>query len=87
MEPCSKDEMRNMDTSGELFAPHFYIHLPVIYELRVLISFTSFETGFLTDANVTPSQGLRMYGIYLELFTQSTVVLVYPPCQSISSFL
>lgn len=62
MEPCSKDERRNMDTFGELLTPHFYIHLHVIYELRVLISFTSFETYLFIVANVTPLKDSECMG-------------------------
>lgn len=35
IESCSKDERTNMDTFGESSALYFYIHLPIIYELRV----------------------------------------------------
>lgn len=35
---------------------YFYLHLPVIRELWVFIPFTPFETGFLANANVAPSQ-------------------------------
>lgn len=45
-----------MDASGESFAPYFYIHFPIIHELWVLVPLTSFEVGFLTAINVTPSQ-------------------------------
>lgn len=45
-----------MNTSDDLFALYFYLHLPVIYELGVLVPFTSFETKFLTVVNVAPSQ-------------------------------
>lgn len=56
MELCSKDETVNMNTPCESYAPYFYIHLSIIYELRILIPFTSFKTEFLTAANIALSQ-------------------------------
>lgn len=43
MEPCLKGERANMNTFRESFAFCFYIHLPVIYEMRVIIPFTSWN--------------------------------------------
>lgn len=48
MKPYSKEERANMDTSSELFALYFYVHLHIIYDLWVFIQFTSFEMDFLT---------------------------------------
>lgn len=36
--------------------PYFYIHLHVINDLRVLISFTLFEVQVLAEVNIAPSQ-------------------------------
>ncbi|KAI5394958.1 hypothetical protein KIW84_061534 [Lathyrus oleraceus] len=44
-----------MDTSGDPFAPYFYLHLPFIYDLGVMVPFTYLETKFLTAVNVAPS--------------------------------
>lgn len=44
-----------MATRGGLYAPYFYFHISIIYELRVLISFTPFEADFLVTVNVAPS--------------------------------
>lgn len=35
--------------------PYFYMHLPDVQDLRVLISFTLFETQILANYNFTPS--------------------------------
>lgn len=59
IEPCSKDMRENVDTSGEPFAHYFYIHLPIFYELRVLIPFTYFKTYFLVTVNVSPYKVIR----------------------------
>lgn len=56
MEHCFKDERANMDTSSDPYALYFYLHLPIIYDLGVLVPFSSFETKFLITANVAPSQ-------------------------------
>lgn len=45
-----------MDTFGDPSTPYFYLHLPVINELRVLVPFTTFKVGFLATINVAPSQ-------------------------------
>ncbi|CAI8613332.1 unnamed protein product [Vicia faba] len=64
MEVCLKHGRENMDTFDDPHANYFYIHLHIIYEPRVLIPFTTFETNFLTTANVTPSQvTLNLWGI------------------------
>lgn len=53
-----------MDTSDDLSALYFYLHLPVIYDLGVVVPFTSFETGFLFAINVGPSQVIpNVWGI------------------------
>lgn len=44
-----------MDTSGDPFAPYFYLHLPFIYDLGVMVPFTYLETECLTAVNVAPS--------------------------------
>lgn len=42
LEPYLEKEMANMDTFDEPSSSFFYLHLPIIYELRVLVPFTSF---------------------------------------------
>lgn len=44
MKPYLKDERVDMDTFGEPYSPYFYVHLPNIYVMKVLIPFTSFKT-------------------------------------------
>lgn len=44
MENYFRDEKANMDTSDDMYGLYFYLHLPIIYDLRVLIPFNSFET-------------------------------------------
>lgn len=56
VKPCLKEKRVNMDTSSMSFSPYFYIHLPIIYKLRVLIPFTSFKVEFLTATNVAHSR-------------------------------
>ncbi|KAI5398761.1 hypothetical protein KIW84_064223 [Lathyrus oleraceus] len=56
MEHCLSDERGYMDTSDDLFILYFYLHLPTIYDLGVMVSFTTFETEFLTALNVAPSR-------------------------------
>ncbi|CAI8584292.1 unnamed protein product [Vicia faba] len=56
MDHCSSDERENMDTSDDPSALYFYMHLPIIYDLGVMVPFTFFEIEFLTGINVTPSQ-------------------------------
>lgn len=55
LEPYSKLERANMATTCGSSTPYFYLHLPVIYELGILIPFTPFEVDFLVTINVTPS--------------------------------
>lgn len=56
MEHCSHEQRANMDTSEDLSSLYFYLHLPIVYDLRVLIPFTSFEIEFVTDVNMATSQ-------------------------------
>lgn len=35
--------------------PYFYLHLPIIHDLGVLMPFMSCETEFLASTNVAPS--------------------------------
>lgn len=42
MESYSKGERGNMNIFGEPSSPYFYIHLPIIHDLRVFIQLTSF---------------------------------------------
>lgn len=44
-----------MNTVGDPSSPYFYLHLPVIHELEVLVPFTLFEVDFLIPVNVAPS--------------------------------
>lgn len=37
---------------GDLSARKFYLHLPVIHKLGVLIPFSPFEVGFLSTSHV-----------------------------------
>lgn len=52
LEPCSKKERANGVVVDDLILPYFYFHLPVIYDLEVLIPFTLFMVEFLVTANV-----------------------------------
>lgn len=45
-----------MDTSSDFCSLYFYLHLPVMYDLGVLVPFTYFEIEFLTTVNVALSQ-------------------------------
>lgn len=56
MEHCSRDEREDMDTSGDPSSLYFYLHLSVIYDLGVIVPFSSLETRFLTTINVAPPQ-------------------------------
>lgn len=56
MKPYSQDERENMNTFGDPSTPYFYTHLPIIYELMVLIPLTSFEIELLNSSNIAPSQ-------------------------------
>lgn len=55
MEKFVNEEWVNMATLHDLPNPYFYIPLPVIQDLRVLITFTLFEAEVLPPTNVTPS--------------------------------
>lgn len=57
-----------MDTSSESYAPYFYIHLPIIHELGVLVSFTSFKVDFMKNVNVAPSQITPNVWVYSGIF-------------------
>ncbi|CAI8618201.1 unnamed protein product [Vicia faba] len=59
MERCSRDKRENMDTFGDLFSLYFYLHIPIICELELLVPLSSFETEFLTTINVAPPQVTR----------------------------
>ncbi|KAI5408326.1 hypothetical protein KIW84_054233 [Lathyrus oleraceus] len=56
MDYCSKGERADMDTFGDPYALYFYLHLPIIHDFGVLISFSYFEIEFLIAANVAPPQ-------------------------------
>lgn len=56
LEPCSEMKKANMDNFGGLSAPYFYLHLPAIHELGILIPFVPFEAYFLATTNFAPSQ-------------------------------
>lgn len=47
MKPYLKDERANMDTFGEPYSPYSYIHIPIIYVMKVLIPFTFSKHSFL----------------------------------------
>lgn len=49
-------ERDHMETMGGSSTSYFYLHLPVIHELGVMIPFTPFKSYFLTNANDTLSQ-------------------------------
>lgn len=46
LEPCSEIKRANMATVGGSFAYYFYLYLPIIHKLEVLIPFTPFEEDF-----------------------------------------
>ncbi|KAI5383945.1 hypothetical protein KIW84_071070 [Lathyrus oleraceus] len=56
MEHYSRDKRANMNTFGDSSDIYFYLHLPVIYDLGVLVPFTFFEIELLTIVNVAPFQ-------------------------------
>ncbi|KAI5442031.1 hypothetical protein KIW84_011192 [Lathyrus oleraceus] len=56
LEPYFETERANTVTMSGSFDPYFYLHLPIIHELGLLIPFTPFESDFLTTINVVPSQ-------------------------------
>lgn len=68
MEQCLKYDMENMDTSGDPYALYFYIHLPIIYALRVLVLFSSFKTEFLTAVNAASHKLIQIFGGILRYF-------------------
>lgn len=48
-----------MDTSSELFVPYFYLLMPIIYKLRVLVPSTYFEVDYFITINVSSFQILQ----------------------------
>lgn len=46
MEPYSMEERDNIDTLGESTSSYFYVHVPIIYDLRVLFLFNLLKWGF-----------------------------------------
>lgn len=71
--------MANVDTSGESSPPCFYVLLPIIHELRVLILFTSFKTYFFNVINVAPSQITHNVWVILRAFQIAYCSLGMPP--------
>lgn len=55
LEPCSGKERINMDTSDNTYARYFYLHLPIIHELKVLVPFNYFEIELFATSNVSLS--------------------------------
>lgn len=56
MEHCFRNEREDMNPFSGPFSLYVYFYLPIIYDLGVLIPFSSFETEFLTTVNVAPPQ-------------------------------
>lgn len=57
-----------MDTYEDPYVLYFYLHIPIVYDLGVLVPFTSFETKFLTTVNMAPHRLLQIPREYLGLF-------------------
>ncbi|CAI8612141.1 unnamed protein product [Vicia faba] len=68
MEHYSRDEIADMYISDDLTTLYFYLYLPVIYGLGVLVPFTSFVMDILTAVNVTPSQVTPNIWVILRAF-------------------
>lgn len=67
MEHCSCEEIVNMDTSEDPSTLYLYLHLPIVYDPRVLILFTSFKIEFLTAVNMPPPRLLQIPVEYLGI--------------------
>lgn len=71
METCLETERASM---GDLSAPYFYLHFPIINELRVMIPFTPFEAYFMVTVNVSPPKSCPTYEVSLGLSRSSFVI-------------
>lgn len=76
LEPCSKIERANMDTLDSLPTPYFYLYLPIIHELGVLIPFTPFKVDFMETPNVDPSKLKLISRVSLGILRSSVSILV-----------
>lgn len=55
MKHCLDEGRVNMDTSEDTSALYFYLHLLIVYDLGVMVPFTSLKIEFLIVVNVAPS--------------------------------
>lgn len=55
MKHCLDEGRENMDTSEDISALYLYLHLLIVYDLGVMVPFTSFKIEFLIVFNVALS--------------------------------
>lgn len=67
MEPYSMEERNNIDTLGESTSLYFYVHVPIIYDLRVLFPFNLLKLGFWQPSTLPLLRTLQMCVTYSEI--------------------
>lgn len=65
--PYSKEEHANTDTLEDSPYAFFYIHIPLIHDLGVLIPFTHFDYEFLVTINFSLPNNVKWCGLYKGL--------------------
>lgn len=79
LKPSSETERDNTDTLGGLYIPNFHLHLPVIHQLGVLITFAPFKLAFLMTANVVSPKSHTTYGPSLRSLRPFVSIWVSSP--------
>lgn len=87
LEPCYEWEEANVASADDSLVTYFYFHLPVIYDLGILIIFPVFEAEFLTTVNVAPSKIMPFIrGIIMDFKIRCRWLEVTPTIRVFFSF-